>query len=100
MEVYFAVDVLGGSAVRLLHGDYAKKTVYYPDAADARGRAPPRRARAGCTWSIWTARAGTGRTTSPPCGASRPAASRLCRWAAACAAWRASRRTWTRAQAA
>ena len=35
MEVYFAVDVLGGSAVRLLHGDYAKKTVYYPDAADA-----------------------------------------------------------------
>ena len=35
MEVYFAVDVLGGSAVRLLHGDYAKKTVYYPDAAAA-----------------------------------------------------------------
>ena len=39
MEVYFAVDVLGGSAVRLLHGDYAKKTVYYPDAAE--GAAPP-----------------------------------------------------------
>ena len=35
MELFPAIDILSGSAVRLLHGDYAQKTVYYPDAFDA-----------------------------------------------------------------
>lgn len=38
MELFPAIDILSGSAVRLLHGDYSKKTVYYPDAGEAAER--------------------------------------------------------------
>jgi phosphoribosylformimino-5-aminoimidazole carboxamide ribotide isomerase len=53
MNLYPAIDILEGSAVRLVKGDFDAKKVYDEDPLDAAGR---RKARNTCTWSTSTAR--------------------------------------------
>ena len=55
MELFPAIDLRDGKAVRLVQGDYNQMTVFSdrPEevALDSRSRA-----RKTCMWSIWTAR--------------------------------------------
>lgn len=96
MELFPAIDILSGSAVRLLHGDYAQKTVYYPDAFDAAEHLAAQGAKKLHVVDLDGARSGrTDNFAAIGRIAALPAC--LCRWAAASAALRASKPAWTRA---
>lgn len=56
MELFPAIDLRDGKAVRLVQGDYNQMTVFSDPAGRRRRWDSRSRARKTCMWSIWTAR--------------------------------------------
>ena len=55
MELFPAIDLRDGKAVRLVQGDYNQMTVF-SDRPEEVALGFKEQARKTCTWSIWTAR--------------------------------------------
>ena len=84
MTLYPAIDILEGSAVRLVKGDFEAKKVYDEDPLDA-ARGWTEAGANTCTWSISTAPSRARRSTSGTCAGSRASWACPCSTAAGCA---------------